>query len=210
MDRLYQDKEWLYKKYWEDKLSKSGIAKLCGVTFFTIYRWTKYFNIPSRPRNEVYKGRIISKKTRQKISKGNKGKPCWNKGLTKETDERLKKQHKNRNGRFSSNWKGGRRKIKGYVWVWVEKTNPFFKMARRKNNILEHRLVMAEHIGRCLEDQEYVHHINGTKDDNRIENLMVVTSSQHNKLNHYFAKLWIEEHQDIIENITRDFVQLES
>ena len=74
-------------------------------------------------------------------------------------------------------------KISGYVRVVVHPDDPLRVMAHKSGWCLEHRLVMARHLGRPLLKTEFVHHKNGIKTDNRIENLELVSRQNHAILN---------------------------
>lgn len=115
--------------------------------------------------------------------KGKVGKSSWNKGIKtgiipkqafKPKDPRIMGEN-NPNylgGKYTSNWKGGRWLMgRGYIGVTVN-----------KKYLSEHRYIVEQYLGRKLDSSEDVHHINGDRTDNRIDNLMVLNKSDHTKL----------------------------
>ena len=87
---------------------------------------------------------------------------------------RLRIGNKNPNFRkikeLNPNWKGGKTYDRnGYVYVFYPE-HPF---CNSKGYIMEHRFIMEGHLGRYLTKEEKIHHINGDKKDNKIQNLML-------------------------------------
>jgi len=113
--------------------------------------------------------RLKQSETRKRLFKEGKLR-AWNKGLTKETNQTVKKWAKERETIKNPNWKGGKIKTReGYVWV-SKKSHP---NCNSRGYVKEHRLNMERYLGRYLTGLEEIHHVNENKSDNRIINLQL-------------------------------------
>jgi hypothetical protein len=76
-----------------------------------------------------------------------------------------------RHGNLNGNWKGGKTSCMGYV---------------RLNQLdrFEHQVIMEKKIGRVLESNEVVHHIDGIKTSNKLNNLYLCNRSTHRDIHH--------------------------
>jgi hypothetical protein len=134
-------------------------------------------------------GKSLSEEAKQKISNALKGRkfPARDekiKAFNAIRKERIEQEYAAGLipvGNNGSNELGTRRVHNGYIAV---------KVATHKGNknvMAEHRYLMEQAIGRKLERHEQVHHIDGNKTNNDLSNLVLITASQHNKLNHFIG-----------------------
>ncbi len=91
-----------------------------------------------------------------------------------------------RKGSLHPCWRGGRfTNSEGYIYIRIYPENTLYPMADKNGYVFEHRIVMAQYLGRLLEPQETPHH-RGTnypmgsvedKQDNRVDNLWLFPSN---------------------------------
>lgn len=88
----------------------------------------------------------------------------------------MERNHRFRNGRYVNG--------DGYVHVLLPLDSPWLPMARTKRYVPEHRLVMAQSLGRLLTRYETVHHIDNDPGNNDLSNLQL-RNGRHGKGAHF-------------------------
>ena len=158
---------------------------------------------PSQAKRKKYCSKTCYARALSEKMKG-AGHFLFGKTHSEATREKLRNRPVKR-GPDNPRWKGYFLS-RGYKLIHLETLSPeeqelFRPMATMTNKtyIPEHRVVMARHLGRSLLPTEVVHHVNGKKADNRLENLELHDGSAHKK-----------EHWDLFKELQRLRCLLES
>lgn len=160
-------KDDLYRLYVIRGMPMHEVAKELNVAVGTIYNYLHKYGIPTR---EPHKGALGMKHTEEakaRISKAHKGK--------KVSDAtRAKMSESAKEGGIGHK----KKRNDGYISIYF----PDHPRCSNSGYIMEHVLVMECLIGRHLQENEVVHHINRIRDDNRKENLQLMTFKEHARL----------------------------
>ena len=108
-------------------------------------------------------------------------KKAYKMGMRKSPEIEFKNRSESKSGSNASNWNGGRVKNqKGYILIYCPKHH----RANLRGYVMEHIFVWEHETGILVPPNCCIHHLNGIKDDNRIENLCLMKFSAHTVFHH--------------------------
>lgn len=190
----------LYRLYvTEGKTANELSMSVFSVNRRTINKWIKKCNIT--PHSKNYRPKGYKKPPLTDAHKAILRKFRLGKKLPPHLKEIAIRNLKSGEGKDHASWKGGRYiNAQGYVMVWA-RHSPY--VTKKNGYIMEHRLVMSEFLQRKLDVKEHIHHINGDTQDNRIDNLMLVTPNEHQHIEWRNKPQKIKEQSDRIKRIRR-------
>lgn len=156
--------------YWGQGLSGKQIAKRLGCSPAAVSMRMKASGIKTRSPHDY------PPSEKQIAAWRENGKKLGQSESNKKRAAVLGRKNKGRRKRSDYEF-GGHEKVRddGYIKVYV----PDHPCATKDGFVMKHRLVMERHLGRYLTPDEDVHHINHVRNDNRLENLMLLTKKEH-------------------------------
>lgn len=105
---------------------------------------------------------------------------------------------KNRCGKNAGNWRGGKR-LAGSHGRYIQILCHGNPHSNADGYVMEHILVMEKQLGRYLEKDEIVHHLDGDGHNNKIENLQLTSRKKHFK-NHFDAVTEVKRLKEILDS----------
>ena len=145
----------------------------------------------ARNKEWLYDEYITKQQTRRQISeKANCNRRTISRWLTRhDIPKRSWRREDNRN------WKGGKYMSYGYVFI-LNREHP---RAYKNGYVIEHLLVWEKFHKKSLPRGWIIHHVNGIKDDNRIENLEAMPDKKHRRLVSMYRKRILELEKELFE-----------
>ena len=165
-------KDELHLLYVVQKKTMHKISKELGVSIGAVHKYLHKYGLPVRDWKSTFSmsGTKLSEEHCKRISEVHTGKK-----LSDVTKIKISQKH---TGMYKVVTEfGGHKKTRsdGYIAVYI----PTHPHASRCGYVMEHILVMERDLGRLLDIGEVVHHKNGQRADNEIDNLQLMTASKH-------------------------------
>jgi hypothetical protein len=174
----------LYQMYIVEGKTMKAISEELHIATGKIHRLIHEYGIPAKKLSD-YPATDKQRAAWSKIGKSRKGV-----SLTPEHREKISEAMKiHAAGHIKT-------RSDGYKALYY----PDYPRSNKEGYVMEHIYIMEQHIGRPLKENECVHHINFIRDDNRIENLKLMTKSEH--MSYHMRLRYAKERSDVLSIVS--------
>ena len=175
MNREHIPRDKLTLLYIDEERTVREISEMLNASVGKIHKFIKLYGLT----RDKYTQRAKDKMHRNLCEWHNTHtSPMRGKHLSDETRQKISASHKGK--QYKPSQYGGhiKQRADGYIYVYV----PNHPYASKDGYVMEHILTMERVVGRYITRDEVVHHINHVRNDNRIENLQLMTFKEHASL----------------------------